>query len=167
MYTISMILSLKKEQKLIHIFSGRITKESLKNGYNVFATKGGIFSKAAWNDESKKDFGLGFFVRVKTGDGEVMNYGHLDPESVPKDLNKGDTVNEGDHIGRIAVPTNGTSTGPHVHVEKYVRQENGDWDHVDPGLKNPLGDENSYESAEYPEYPNKKPHTGRDFAPNN
>ena len=139
-----------------------------QDGYNVFATQSGTFSKAQWNNESKKDFGLGFFVRIKTGDGEVMNYGHLDPDSVPKNLNKGDPVNEGDHIGRIAVPTNGTSSGPHVHVEKYVKQSNGKWKHVDPGTKNPLGNKNSVQSAEYPDYPNNGgPHTGRDFAPKN
>ena len=138
------------------------------DGYNVFATVAGTYKGGKWNNTSLKHgpgAGLGYYESVRTEDGAWYNYGHLDPKYAPKDMAYGDEVHKGDFLGRIANPTNGNSDGPHVHVQKNVKNPaTGDWEMPDPGEANPLGIA-GYETAGYPKYPDGGYHNGRDFAP--
>jgi murein DD-endopeptidase MepM/ murein hydrolase activator NlpD len=60
--------------------------------------------------------GLGWRTWIACSDGSRVGYGHLDPNST---LTEGTPVRVGDPMGRMATPTNGRSTGPHVHQQEY------------------------------------------------
>lgn len=107
---------------------------------------------------SGKYGGMGWRIYIEQPDGSRIGYGHMDPGST---LKPGTRVKRGDIIGRYADPTNGHSTAPHVHVQKFDKRGNI----VDPGNDNPLPGHGRMKSA----YGAKerglrtKPHQGVDW----
>ncbi len=99
----------------------------------VFAVGDGTIMRAGWQPGANSPHaGLGFRVSQNSLEGGYWSYGHLDPASVV--LQPGDFVHEGGYIGDIANPTNGSSSGPHVHVEYRL-----DGAFYNPGSVSPLG----------------------------
>jgi len=98
---------------------------------DVIATRSGSVFRVGWQDQDH-NIGMGWRISINTGDGYFDQFGHLEPTST---LPLGTQVVAGDVIGRMAVPTNGRSTGPHVHVERRIWQ---DGTPIDPGTKSPF-----------------------------
>jgi len=73
---------------------------------------------AGWENPQNHGQGLGYRLRILEPDGCYYNYGHMDPNTTPR---SGTVVKPGDHIGEYADPTNGFSTGPHVHIQRHDR----------------------------------------------
>lgn len=69
---------------------------------------------------------------VSAPDGTSDVYAHVDPNSVRFRVR--DQILPRFHIGRYADPTNGTSSGPHLHHGRTDAQ--GNW--VDPGSEAPV-----------------------------
>jgi murein DD-endopeptidase MepM/ murein hydrolase activator NlpD len=86
------------------------------NPSNVYSLSTGRVSRAGWEDPNNHNAGLGWRVWITEGDRSQMGYGHMDPRTTPP---VGTPVEVGDHIGNFANPTNGESTGPHVHVQRF------------------------------------------------
>ena len=143
---------------------------SKPDGYNVYSISDGIYKGGQWNYSDNHDKGLGYYVVVEDEDGKhKYNYGHLNEDSVKNNgLEKDDEVKEGDYLGRIEEDDEeaGNSSGPHVHLERRERDEDGKkWGkRVDPGEESPLID-NSVNTAKFENYPDGSPHDGIDFAP--
>jgi murein DD-endopeptidase MepM/ murein hydrolase activator NlpD len=68
------------------------------------------------NAHHGKGSGMGWRTWLLLNDGSRVGYGHMEPSSTLPD---GTQVKAGDVIGRYGDPTNGRSTGPHVHVQAY------------------------------------------------
>jgi RHS repeat-associated protein len=122
---------------------------------------------------------LGTYVSVKSPFGTVTHqYGHMDPATIPRN---GTYVNSGTYIGEYADPTNGRSTGPHVHVQKVgplkiIDPLDTNSRFMDPGDSSPIpggcktsgfrkmrfGVPHSGVDYQKPEDCNKKPGTGGD-----
>lgn len=68
------------------------------------------------NAHHGKGSGMGWRTWLLLKDGSRVGYGHMEPSSTLPD---GTEVKAGDIIGRYGNPTNGRSTGPHVHVQAY------------------------------------------------
>lgn len=64
-------------------------------------------------NESTKNPGMGTSVAIKHADGTVTRYQHLKYNSLK--VKKGDKVVKGQVLGLYGRPTNGNSTGPHLH----------------------------------------------------
>ena len=64
--------------------------------------------------------GYGFRLRISGPNGSTFVYGHLDPASI--NLVEGQQVAAGQLIGQYANPTNGYSSGPHLHFEQRSAQ---------------------------------------------
>ncbi len=97
----------------VHPISGRGSSHAgvdlaVATGTPVVATEGGTVVSAGWAG------GYGLLVTIDHGDRVESYYGHLSAISVQS----GDTVNEGEAIGRSG--STGRSTGPHVHYEVRV-----------------------------------------------
>lgn len=101
----------------------------------VYAVADGEVFRAGYQNPNNPNAGLGFRISVNDGNGGYYQYGHMDPDSLTVQV--GDTVRRGDLIGSYADPTNGSSSGPHVHVERRL------WSNpnvtVNPGNVSPLG----------------------------
>ena len=65
-------------------------------------------------------------VVVLQGDGIMTVYGHNHRNHVEK----GEEVSKGDHIADVG--STGDTTGPHLHFETRVRDENGAWAAINP-----------------------------------
>ena len=105
----------------------------------VYAKEGGTVIVVGWQNPNRhhgQGAGAGYRVKIDVGDGKVRLYGHMDPESVA--VGDGDQVQERQYIGNYANPTNGHSTGPHVH-DQLMQFENGRRTDIDPGARSPLG----------------------------
>lgn len=74
---------------------------------------------------------MGWRIYIDMPDGSRVGYGHMDPAST---LKPGTKVKRGDVIGSYADPTNGHSSGPHVHRQKF----NPRGQIADPGDESPL-----------------------------
>jgi len=74
-------------------------------GTNIYAAAGGVVTKV------RTSFGYGRHVVVRHANGFETLYGHLSRQLV----SEGDTVAQGDLIGREG--STGNSTGPHLHFE--------------------------------------------------
>jgi murein DD-endopeptidase MepM/ murein hydrolase activator NlpD len=98
---------------------------------SVYSLGGGVVSGVGWQHPDNHGAGMGWRVYVTEPDGSRTGYGHMDPASTPR---RGQRVQPGDLLGQYASPTNGRSTGPHVHVQRYDPRGNI----VDPGQISPL-----------------------------
>jgi RHS repeat-associated protein len=110
-----------------------------ENGNGVYAVHDGNVRTIGWQNPQKhngKGAGAGYRVQVEEGGGRVRIYGHMDPASI--DLLINDSVAKGQRIGNYADPTNGHSSGPHVHVQ-LMEFSSGIRRDVDPGGTSPLG----------------------------
>jgi hypothetical protein len=99
---------------------------------NVVPVRDGTVDIVGWKNPEDHNLDVGYRVRIDTGDGYFDTYGHLTPGSAPDSgtaVVAGETV-----IGTMANPTNGESTGPHVHVGR----QDGDGVSVDPGKTSPF-----------------------------
>ncbi len=124
----------------------------------VGAVRAGTVSRAGWQDPKNHRVGFGWRIIVDEGDGYGSIYGHLDPSTTPK---VGDTLNVGDDVGNYADPTNGSSTGPHVHLQYF--QNGNPRDAINPGGLSPLS--NGKMSAPYGQTDSvhQRPHKGEDW----
>jgi RHS repeat-associated protein len=95
-------------------------------GEPVYAIRGGTVTRSGWQDPDDHSIGNGYRTTIDTHDGYFDNYGHLQPGSASP---PGTKVEAGDYIGRMADPTNGDSTGPHVHVERRENKTGAAMDH--------------------------------------
>jgi hypothetical protein len=91
----------------------------------------GKVTTSGWQYPSDHNAGMGWRVYVTAPDGSRIGFGHMDPATTPP---QGAPVNVGDYMGIYANPTNGHSTGPHLHVQEY--DPTGQI--VDPGTISPL-----------------------------
>ena len=97
----------------------------------VHALAPGKVTAVDWQNPGDHKSGMGWRVWVTDDKGGRIGYGHMDASSTPQ---LGQVINQGDPMGVYANPTNGHSTGPHVHVQAY--DSNGNL--VDPGTVSPL-----------------------------
>jgi murein DD-endopeptidase MepM/ murein hydrolase activator NlpD len=74
---------------------------------------------------------MGWYVEITTQNGYRWQYGHMDPSTTPPG---GTVIQPGQYIGEYADPTNGNSSGPHVHLQ--LRDPGGTL--VDPGRWSPI-----------------------------
>ncbi len=131
------------------------------SGPLVYSKKSGYILRSGWQDPNNKKTGMGWRTSVMEDDKKhFMNYGHLDPEST---LSPGSKVEEGAPIGRMANPTNGRSSGPHVHVE---RRNANDGTEVHPGNESPYAGR-SRRTSGYGDIDSmhSTPHSGVDHVP--
>jgi murein DD-endopeptidase MepM/ murein hydrolase activator NlpD len=107
---------------------GRLT------GHEVYAMESGRVFGAGWQNPRNHHAGLGWRVSIMSDDGQsYRQYGHMDPHTTPAVSTH---VNAGDYIGDYANPTNGSSTGPHVHVERRMIRNSRVA--IDPGPESPV-----------------------------
>jgi murein DD-endopeptidase MepM/ murein hydrolase activator NlpD len=99
---------------------------------NVFAVRGGVVDRIGWEDPNDEKRGYGYRVYIRRPDGRQDMYAHMEPGSVRYRV--GESIVPGIHLGRYADPTNGTSTGPHLHFAEI--DEAGNW--IDPGDAMPV-----------------------------
>jgi RHS repeat-associated protein len=127
----------------------------------VTAIREGTVTRSGWQDPDNHDAGMGWRTTIDTGNGYYDQYGHLEPSST---LDPNTHVNAGDVIGIMADPTNGHSTGPHVHVET---RNSLTGEPVDPGTDSPFPGgsiiTSPFEAAE--EGLRTQPHSGVDHIP--
>jgi murein DD-endopeptidase MepM/ murein hydrolase activator NlpD len=102
----------------------------------VLAVAPGTVEKVGWQDPNNHDKGFGFRIRIKTDAGETWIYGHMEP---PTMVSEGQQIQRDQIIGNYAAPTNGNSSGPHLHIElrdKYNKPVWGrneapdEWDYI-------------------------------------
>jgi len=82
-------------------------------GTEIYASGDGVVEKAG------RVKGLGIHVRILHDEGYSTVYGHL--SSLAEGLKKGDTVKQGDVIGKVG--STGLSTGPHLHYEVWLNED--------------------------------------------
>lgn len=135
------------------------------DGYNLYSPVDGVVESIKWNDPNDHNNYCGFMVQVKGKDGNLYTYGHMDPNSVG-DINVGDSVGKNQFVGRIGDPTNGISTGPHVH---FQAQKKGESNPHNPGNYNPTRGKSKI-SAKFGKYTSGKlkgqNHWGIDYISN-
>ncbi|HEX9396364.1 MAG TPA: peptidoglycan DD-metalloendopeptidase family protein [Burkholderiales bacterium] len=100
----------------------------------LYATHSGRVESVDWEDPNNPNKGWGYNIVIRTVDGGTIRYGHVDPAS-GYGLAKDDLIMQGQYIGHYADPTNGLSTGPHVHYEQVDASGNL----VNPGSVSPVG----------------------------
>ena len=84
----------------------------------VHSLTDGRVVRTDWQDPDDRGRGLGWWVHVRSANGVTCIYGHMDPATTPA---VGTVVSRGDYVGDYADPTDGHSTGPHVHVQRKDR----------------------------------------------
>jgi hypothetical protein len=107
-------------------------RENSEGLANIVPVRSGTVEEVGWINPDNQSQGMGYRVSINTGDGYTDSYGHLTPGSVPvvgTNVVANETV-----IGTMADPSNGVSTGPHVHVER----RNPDDVPVNPGTESPF-----------------------------
>ena len=77
-------------------------------GKAIYASAGGTVVKAGWSG------GYGIMVKIRHSNGYETWYAHMSSKTV----SVGDTVHQGQQIGRIG--STGNSTGPHLHFELRI-----------------------------------------------
>jgi RHS repeat-associated protein len=124
----------------------------------VFAVRAGVVFRAGWENPRNQRAGLGWRVSVNTGDGYYDQYGHMDPLTTAV---ANTVVAIGQYIGSYASPTNGRSSGPHVHFER----RNSAGNIVNPGRSSPLrGGHMRSGFGETEPGIHDRPHQGTDWA---
>jgi RHS repeat-associated protein len=96
------------------------------------AVRAGTVTRVGWENPQDHSQGFGWRIYITADDGSSDIYAHMDPDTTQ--CSQGDQVAAGDYIGEYADPTNGHSTGPHLHFER--RNANGN--PVDPGDVEPI-----------------------------
>jgi len=99
---------------------------------DVWVKQEGTVSRIGWEDPNDPTKGYGYRVYVSRPDGLTDVYAHMDPNSVRYRV--GDQLLQRFYLGRYADPTNGRSTGPHLHYG--TMNANGEW--IDPGADTPV-----------------------------
>lgn len=96
-------------------------------------------------------------MQVLEDDGRRTLYGHLDPDTLPA---VGEVLQVNGDIANIATPTNGHSSGPHVHVQTFDSSGNID----NPGNVSPV--QNGVLRTPYQQIDTLHPngHQGNDYA---
>lgn len=89
-------------------------------GTPLYAAKSGVI------EEAGPASGYGLWIRIRTDEGELLEYGHNNENFVQK----GQRVQAGDVIGTVG--NRGDSTGPHLHFG--VQDANGSWTDPVPWL---------------------------------
>jgi RHS repeat-associated protein len=124
----------------------------------VFANQDGTVFRSGWQNPNDTTAGMGWRTSIDRGDGYYDQYGHLTPTST---LPTGTYVTAGTYIGTVANPTNGDSTGPHVHKET---RQSKDGKAVNPGTDSPFAGESTVTSGYSSQEPgiHDVPHQGVD-----
>lgn len=79
----------------------------LPKGSPVYAVQGGEIIQSG-------NYGTaGEMIAVKTSDGHIVRYLHMDNGS--RQFKAGDKINKGTVLGRVG--STGESTGPHLHID--------------------------------------------------
>ncbi len=129
--------------------------------YGVYSVSNGTVRRVSWQDDSHRNRGLGFRISVFDSTG-YMQYGHMDPYTIA--VGVGDSVSVGTYLGDYANPTNGSSSGPHVHVER--RPLSNPSTTIFPGDMSPLGSggraTSPWQAQDSPLH--VRPHQGVDYA---
>jgi RHS repeat-associated protein len=130
-------------------------------GEPVYATHSGTVFRSGWQDVNDHSKGMGWRTSIDRGDGYYDQYGHLEPSST---LPQGTEVNEGDMIGRMADPTNGYSTAPHVHIET---RNSITGEAADPETKSPFAgaSQTTSQFGDQEDGLRNSPHSGVDHVP--
>lgn len=97
----------------------------------VRALRGGSVVRSGWQDSADEGRGAGWRVTVREPDGAQTMYGHLTPNETPP---AGTVLDVNGEIANYANPSNGHSSGPHVHVQTW--SPNGQI--VAPGGQSPI-----------------------------
>jgi RHS repeat-associated protein len=97
----------------------------------VNAVRSGTVTRVGWQNPNNHNQGFGWRVYVTAADNSNDIYAHMDPQTTPE-LNA--QIQAGDCVGEYANPTNGHSTGPHLHFER----RNSDNQQIDPGNVEPI-----------------------------
>ncbi|RTE86190.1 MULTISPECIES: RHS repeat-associated core domain-containing protein [Gammaproteobacteria] len=119
-------------------------------------TSGRVF-RVGYQDPNNPNTGLGWRISIMNSDGQTYDqYGHMDPGST---VAVGTIVNVGDVIGSYADPTNGRSSGPHVHHER----RNSSGGIVDPGTQSPLSNGVATSMFGETDSMHSNPHQGNDW----
>ena len=88
----------------------------------VLAVETGVVTEVGWQDPNNPNAGFGFRIKVTSIDQQrTWIYAHMD-SNTPMFVDM--LVSHGDQIGNYAVPANGNSTGPHLHLEVRGRVTN-------------------------------------------
>jgi hypothetical protein len=115
---------------------------------DIIATEDGVVGFSGWfnpNVHHGRGAGFGWFTRIDRPDGSSEFFAHLDTEST---LPVGTEVKAGvTGVGRVAIPSNGWTTGDHVHHEIRDAQGNP----VDPGETSVFRDGQSRVSSRFNE----------------
>ncbi|EGD54655.1 M23 family metallopeptidase [Gordonia neofelifaecis] len=74
--------------------------------------------------------GFGNWIRLKAPDGTITVYGHMASSGVL--VHKGQQVTAGDVIALVG--SEGQSTGPHLHFEKWIKGPGGAYVKIDPAI---------------------------------
>ena len=125
---------------------------------SVFAVESGTVIDVGWQDSNNYRKGWGY--NIKTGSwSDFYVYAHMDSDAVA--VKKGSYVFKGQYIGQYANPTNGHSSGPHVHIGRMK-----DGMHVDPGSISPLlgGRKTAPFGKDVRDSMHKNGHSGVDYA---
>ena len=87
---------------------------------NVSTVETGVVVEAGFENPDNPKQCFGFRIKVRSLDGErTWIYAHMDQTAPVFD---GLLVSKGSIIGRYADPSNGNTTGPHLHLEVRDRQ---------------------------------------------
>lgn len=88
----------------------------------IFAFSGGLVIRVGWQDPNDHGKGYGFRLKIQVDPQTVEDYGHTEEGAAL--VNEGDTVVQGQLLSQVASPTNGESSGPHLH---FNQRKNGQY----------------------------------------
>lgn len=108
--------------------------ESATREGSVYAVSGGTVVAVGWENAQNQGQGYGYRIRVQVNATTVETYAHTAPGAAT--VRVGDQVTPGEYLTDIAVPTNGHSSGPHLHFDRRV---NGVHQAVNFGSRLPVG----------------------------
>lgn len=80
-----------------------------------YSADDGVVQFIGWQDPADYKAGYGFNMKIRQiGTQMYFIYAHIDPNSIK--VKKGDKVVRGQLLGQYASPSNGSATGPHLHL---------------------------------------------------
>jgi Peptidase family M23 len=81
----------------------------------VLSVESGVVTDVGFQDPKDEGKGFGFRIKIRSIDGiRSWTYAHMDPNA---NVFPGLLVSKGDLIGAYSIPSNGNTTGPHLHLE--------------------------------------------------